>query len=144
MNSVTLCLKWLAARGILSHEFVNSWERKIAPELEMFLICGPTLIGFSVGLVKYAPRTIFFESGFHSGCFSIIYVVFLILLQVFDSFFFSSNPIVLPVMNSVAASIYIAVTIRNYLLLRRQKLFAFPFSARLRAGLDAFLASDAG
>ena len=128
---------------VLPERVVDLWRKKIGTELEMFFISGPTLIGFSVALVKYAPRTLFFESGFHSGCFSITYVVLLIFFQILDSLFFSATPIVLPVMNSVAAFVYIMITGRNYLLLRRQKSFSFPFSARLRAGLDSFLVPHA-
>lgn len=102
------------------------------PQLEKFLIAGPTLIGFALGLLNYAPGQKHFEVGFQSLCIFAGYLASLVLVQILDSLFFSSWPIVLGIARSALALAYLAVTAKQYFEWRSGDVKIYAFIQNLR------------
>lgn len=116
---------------------------KVWPELEKFLIAGPTLIGFALGLLNYVPGQKYFEVGFQSLCIFAGYLVSLIIAQILDSLFFSPWPIVLGAIRSVLALVYLGVMFKQYFEWRSQDVKIYAAVQRIRTRFSAMI-GDAG
>lgn len=97
-----------------SHPGLVAWKDRLLPEAEKFLIAGPTLIGFVFGITRYQPGSVAFETGFQSLVFFLAYLAALTLVQLADSLFFNSWPMVLGISRSLLAALYLALTLRQY------------------------------
>ncbi len=120
-------------RGRLSDnaQFVRL-QKELWPEIVRFIIAGPTLIGFVVGLTRYAPGEQAFECGFQSLVFFLTYAAALTTAQALDSLFFSSWPLVLGITRSLLAAGYLYVTLRQYLTWRSGNVRFYAPVQRLR------------
>jgi hypothetical protein len=128
------------ADAALQNEKVGFFREKIWPELEKFLVAGPALIGFIIGLWRYAPGTRHFEAAFQSLIFFSCYILAIIFLQALDSMFLSSRPMVLGIGRSLLALLYLALTLKQYLELRSGEVRIFGFTAKCRNRLGLSLA----
>ncbi|AFM13560.1 hypothetical protein [Turneriella parva] len=90
-------------------------QKTLWPEIVKFVIAGPTLIGFIVGLTRYAPGEQAFECGFQSLVFFVAYLASLTVAQGLDSLFFSSWPLVLGITRSLLAAAYLYATVRQFI-----------------------------
>ena len=124
-------LENLQARLNANAHFVRL-QKELWPEIVRFIIAGPTLIGFVVGLTRYAPGEQAFECGFQSLVFFLTYVVSLTIAQTLDSLFFSSWPLVLGITRSLLAAGYLYVTLRQYLAWRSGSVRFYAPVQRLR------------
>jgi len=97
-----------------THEKVGFFRQNVWPGIEKFLIAGPTLVGFILGIWRYAPGQEAFETGFQSLIIFLIYITVFTFFQVLDSLFFGSWPIVLGAGKSLLALAYLVVTFRQY------------------------------
>ncbi|MCS6971605.1 MAG: hypothetical protein NZL89_01135, partial [Leptospiraceae bacterium] len=61
-------------------QLAATWQ-KFRPELERFLIAGPTLIGYVLGLLRYPPGSVGFEIGFQSLVFFVGFIVLRITVE---------------------------------------------------------------
>ncbi len=122
----------------LKNEKVSFFRDRIWPELEKFLIAGPALIGFIIGLWRYAPGTRHFETAFQSLVFFSGYMLGMILLQTLDSLFLSSRPMVLGIGRSLLALLYLGLTMKQYLESRsgEVRILGFTTKCRNRVGLS--------
>lgn len=111
---------------------VANFRQNVWPHLEKFLIAGPTLIGFIIGLLKYPPRHIAFEAGFQSLVIFTGYIAALVFVQALDSLFFSGWPMFLGIARSLLATSYLALTIMQYLPWRSGNPRFYAFTARAR------------
>lgn len=118
-------------------------HRRVWPELEKFLIAGPTLIGFALGLLNYAPGQKHFEVGFQSLCVFAGYLIALTVAQAADSLLFSSWPIVLGVIRSVLALAYLGVTLKQYFDWRSGNVKIYAAVQQIRRRCSAMI-GDAG
>jgi hypothetical protein len=112
-------------------------QKALWPEFVKFVIAGPTLIGFIVGLNRYKPGEQAFECGFQSLVFFLAYVAALIFVQVVDTLFFSGWPLVLGIARSLLAAGYLYVTLRQYLAWRRGNVVLHTPVQQLRDRLRA-------
>ncbi len=112
-----------------------AWAERILPELKKFVIGGPTLVGFILGIVRYAPGTVYFETAFQSLVIFLIYLLALTVAQAADSLFFSSWPLVLAFARSLLATAYLAITIRQFLQWRKGNPQILPLVGRIRERL---------
>ncbi|MBN8219412.1 MAG: hypothetical protein J0L53_00730 [Spirochaetes bacterium] len=115
-----------------TNEKIGFFREKIWPELEKFLIAGPTFVGFVIGLWRYAPGSRHFETAFQSLILFAGYMLAMIFLQSLDSLFFSSRPMVLGVGRSVLALAYLVLTLKQYLEWRGGAVRIYGFTARFR------------
>jgi hypothetical protein len=99
---------------VATHEKVGFLRLKVWPALEKFLIAGPTLVGFILGIWRYAPGQEAFETGFQSLIIFLGYIAVFTFLQILDSVFFASWPIILGVGRSLLALAYLTLTLRQY------------------------------
>ena len=100
----------VAAQSAVAHFRQHAW-----PQVEKFLIAGPTLVGFLIGILKYPPRHAAFEVAFQSLVIFSGYVAALVAVQALDSLFFNSWPLFLGVSRSLLATGYLALTATQYL-----------------------------
>jgi hypothetical protein len=131
-------------RGYLnSHPRLLSWAERVRPEIEKFVIAGPTLIGYVLGLLRYPPGSVAFETAFQSLVIFVAYLAALVIAQAFDSLFFSSMPIILAVVRSLLAFFYLLVTIRQYIEWRKGEPRIFPLVERVRERLNFLIGNAA-
>lgn len=123
------------AQWVRSQPRLVAWAERILPRAEKVVIAGPTLVGFTLGLLRHQPGSVHFETGFQSLAFFLAYLAVLTVLQILDSLFFSSWPIVLGVARSLAAAFYLAITLRQVLQWRAGSPQILPVVARLRERL---------
>lgn len=144
-NNVAAAAKKIAAFAEKARleEHGQTIRRKIWPELEKFLIAGPTFIGFALGLLNYAPGHNRFEVGFQSLCIIAGYLISLVIIQSLDSIFFSSWPIVLGIVRSVLALAYLGLTLKQYLEWRSGDVKIYSAVQKVRARFSAMI-GDAG
>lgn len=119
--------------GIAAKPAVANFRQNVWPHVEKFLIAGPTLIGFIIGILKYPPRHAAFEAGFQSLVIFSGYIAALVFVQTLDSLFFSSWPLFLGVSRSLLAIVYLALTFMQYLPWRSGNPRMFSFTERARA-----------
>ncbi len=133
MNKLLNTLSGLYAK-IAAVPAVVSFRQNVWPNLEKFLIAGPTLIGFIIGILKYPPRHVAFEVGFQSLVIFSGYIATLVFVQMLDSLFFSSWPLFLGVSRSLLATGYLALTFMQYLPWRsgNPRMFSFTERARIK------------
>ena len=112
---------------------VANFRQNIWPHIERFLIAGPTLVGFVVGILKYPPRHVAFEIGFQSLLIFTAYLAALVFVQTLDSLFFSGWPLVLGICRSLLAAGYLSLTLMQYLPWRSGNPRMFGFTHRARA-----------
>ncbi|GAB4433059.1 MAG: hypothetical protein OHK0011_16030 [Turneriella sp.] len=112
-----------------------AWAERILPEVEKFVIAGPTLVGFLPGLVRYQPGTVHFETGFQSLIIFLAYLAALTVMQLADSLFFSSWPMVLGIARSLLATLYLSITLRQVLQWRHSSPQILPMVSRIREWL---------
>lgn len=112
---------------------VANFRQNVWPHLEKFLIAGPMLIGFIIGILKYPPRHVAFEAGFQSLVIFTGYIAALVFVQALDSLFFSGWPMFLGIARSLLALGYLALTIMQYLPWRGGNPRFYAFTARARA-----------
>lgn len=112
---------------------------RLWPELEKFLIAGPTLIGFALGLLNYAPGQRHFEVGFQSLCIFAGYLLSLVIAQTLDSLFFSAWPMVLGIIRSVLALAYLGVTLKQYFEWRAHDVKVYATVAKVRARFSTLI-----
>lgn len=125
----------MVRQWVRSQPRLLAWGERTLPELERFVIAGPTLVGFVLGLVRYQPGTVHFETGFQSLVIFLAYLAALTVLQMADSLLFSSWPIVLGVARSLLAVVYLAVTIRQFVQWRTGTPQIFPAVQHIRERL---------
>jgi hypothetical protein len=124
-----------ARQWLRSQPRLLSWVQRTLLEVEKFVIAGPTLIGFLPGLLRYQPGSVHFETGFQSLVFFVGYLAALIVLQIFDSLFFSNWPMVLALARSLLAIAYLAVTLRQVIEWRAGSPKILPAVRRVREWL---------
>ncbi len=129
-------LKSLKVRLQKSAAF-QRFEKSVWPGVVKFIIAGPTLLGFVVGLTRYAPGEQAFECGFQSLLFFLAYAVSLTAVQAVDTLFFSQWPLVLGIARSFLAAGYLYVTLRQYLGWRSGQLVVLRPVQKLRDQLRA-------
>lgn len=110
-------------------------RNRVWPELEKFLIAGPTLLGFVPGILGYLPGSIRFEVAFQSLCIFVSYLGCLVFLQLIDSLFSSSVPVILAAMRSVLAAAYLILTMKQYLEWRTGNVNFYPAVQKIRSRL---------
>lgn len=120
-----------------------AWAERTLPRVEKFFIAGPTLVGFVFGLVRYQPGTAHFETGFQSLVIFLAYLAGLTVLQVADSLFFGSWPIILGVARSLLAVVYLGVTIRQFMQWRTGVPQILPAVLRIRERLQSLIGDAA-
>lgn len=120
-----------------------AWAKRTLPEVEKFIIAGPTLVGFVFGLVRYQPGSVHFETGFQSLVIFLVYLAALTVLQAAESLFFSGWPIITGVARSLLALLYLALTLRQFMQWRSAAPQILPAVLRLRERLPP-LTGDAG
>ncbi|MFZ5627850.1 MAG: hypothetical protein ACOY5B_01895 [Spirochaetota bacterium] len=125
-------MQWLRSQPRLL-----AWGERAWPELEKFIIAGPTLLGFVLGLVRYQPATVHFETGFQSMVIFLAYLAGLTVLQAADSLLFSSWPVVLGVARSLLATVYLIFTLRQFMQWRTGHPHILPAVLRIREKLRA-------
>lgn len=118
---------------------VANFRQNVWPHVEKFLIAGPTLIGFIIGILKYPPRQAAFEAGFQSLVIFSGYIAALVFVQMLDSLFFSSWPLFLGVSRSLLAAGYLALTFTQYLPWRSGSPRMFSFTERARSKFNRAL-----
>lgn len=118
---------------------VTNFQQNIWPHIEKFLIAGPTLIGFIIGILKYPPRHAAFEVAFQSLVIFSGYILALVFVQTLDSLFFSGWPMVLGISRSLLAAAYVALTLMQYLPWRSGNPRMFSFTERARAKFNRAL-----
>lgn len=123
------------AQWLHSQPRLVAWARRILPKAEKFIIAGPTLLGFTLGLLRHQPGSVHFETGFQSLVFFVAYLAVLTVLQILDSLFFSRWPIVLGLARSLAAAAYWIITLRQVIEWRAGSPQILPVIARLRERL---------
>jgi hypothetical protein len=124
-----------ARQWLRSQPRLLSWVQRTLLAVEKFVIAGPTLIGFLPGLLRYQPGSVHFETGFQSLLFFVGYLAALIVLQIFDSLFFSNWPMVLALARSLLAIAYLAVTLRQVIEWRAGSPKILPAVRRVREWL---------
>lgn len=122
---------------LLANALFQKAQTSLWPEVVKFVIAGPTLIGFIVGLVRYAPGEQAFECGFQSLLIFLSYAGALTLVQAIDTLFFSSWPLVLGIARSLLAAGYIYLTMRQYLAWRKGNVTFYAPVQKLRDRLRA-------
>lgn len=122
-------------QGWRAHPRLVAWGEKTMPSLEKFLIAGPTLVGFALGLLRHSPGEVHFETGFQSLVFFVAYLAALTVVQTLDSLFFSSWPPLTGLVRSLLAVLYIALTMRQFVQWRTGAPVILPAVARLRVRL---------
>lgn len=128
--------KIAAAKQALVSSLHSAFLReRILPELEKFLIAGPMFVGFALGLVRYPPGSVAFETGFQSLVFFSAYLIALSMMQLLDSLFLSNWPLVLGVARSLLAAFYLALTIKQYVEWRNGAVQIYGSVKRLRERL---------
>lgn len=100
---------------LLANPTLLSLQKNLWPQVVKFVIAGPTLIGFVVGLTRYAPGEQAFECGFQSLVFFLAYLASLTVAQSLDSLFFSGWPLILGIIRSLLAAAYLYVTVRQFI-----------------------------
>jgi hypothetical protein len=124
-----------ARQWLRSQPRLLSWAERTLPEVEKFVIAGPTLFGFLPGILRYQPGTAHFETGFQSLIIFLAYLAALTVLQLADSLFFSSWPMVLGLARSLLAIAYLAVTLRQVIQWRTGSPQILPVVSRIREWL---------
>lgn len=109
------------------------------PHIEKFLIAGPTLIGFIIGLLRYPPKHAAFEVAFQSLVIFTGYLTALLFVQALDTLFLSSFPLFLGISRSILATGYIALTLMQYLSWRTGTPRSYAFTDRMRLRLSRAL-----
>ena len=117
------------------------FREKIWPALEKFIIAGPTFVGFVLGLWKYPPGHRYFETAFQSLVFFALYIAVLMFMQAVDSLFLSSWPIVLGVVRSILATLYLVATLKQYLEFRSRETKIYAITGKFRNRLARVIES---
>jgi|JI10StandDraft_1071094.scaffolds.fasta_scaffold35549_3 hypothetical protein len=112
-------------------------QKDLWPEVVKFVVAGPTLIGFIVGLTRYKPGEQAFECGFQSLLFFLAYAAALTLVQAVDTLFFTGWPLVLGIARSLLAAGYIYLALRQYLGWRNGSITFYAPVQKLRDRLRA-------
>ena len=118
------------------NEKVGIFRAKVWPDLEKFLIAGPTFILFIIGLWRYKPGERHFETAFQSLVIFAGYMAAMIFLQTLDSLFFGSRPMILGVARSVLALAYLVLTLKQFLEWRSGDVRVYGFTTKLRSRVD--------
>jgi hypothetical protein len=108
---------------------------KFWPAIEKFLIAGPTLVGFLLGVLRYPPGHKYFEVGFQSFLIFAAYLMLMTLFQALDTFFFSGWPLVLGIGRSVLAVTYLALTLKQYFEIRTRDAQLYAYTHKVRSRL---------
>lgn len=138
MNKLLKAISDLYAK-IAAVPAVVNFRENLWPHIEKFLIAGPTLIGFIIGILKYSPRHAAFEVGFQSLVIFTGYIAALVFAQMLDSLFFSAWPLFLGVSRSLLAIGYLTLTFMQYLPWRSGNPRMFSFAERARAKFNRAL-----
>lgn len=133
----------LAKEALISGPQYALLRERILPELEKFLIAGPMFVGFVLGLVRYQPRSVAFETAFQSLVLFSGYLAALAVVQGLDSLFFSAWPLVLGVARSLLAAGYLALTLKQYLEWRTGTVQIYGVVKRLRERLRPIIGDNA-
>jgi hypothetical protein len=124
------------AEAASKNEKVGFFREKIWPELEKFIIAGPTFVGFVLGVWKYSPGQRHFETAFQSLLVFAAYMAVLIFFQALDTLFLGAWPVILGIARSVLALLYLAITIKQYFEWRSGEVRIYGFTVKLRTRLN--------